>query len=250
MVHPARVKVKKSSHFNTYSVRGEPEAGEIVEAMADTVYERGMEPLASLLADIRACRHCADRFAATASAHAPRPVLRASASATVCVAGQAPGIRVHRSGRPFTDPSGVRLRAWMGVDEDTFYDTARIAILPMAFCFPGHTATRADLPPPKDCARLWRAPLFEALPAIRLVLLVGKAAQDWHLEGRDGMAERVRRWTDMPSPQSDAPCAVETVPLPHPSWRNNAWLKANPWFETETLPKLRAALSRHLPSPS
>jgi len=202
-----------------------------------------MTDLPALIDDIRACRHCADRFAATASAHAPNPVLRVSATAPVCIAGQAPGIRVHNSGVPFTDPSGVRLRAWMGVDEATFYDTARIAIAPMAFCFPGHTATRADLPPPKDCARLWRAPLFEALPAIRLILLVGKAAQDWHLGDRAGMAERVRGWTDAPLTQSD----VELIPLPHPSWRNNAWLKANPWFETETLPKLRASLSRHLP---
>lgn len=202
-----------------------------------------MTELPALLDRIRACRHCAERFAATASRHAPNPVVRVSATAPICIAGQAPGIRVHRSGVPFTDPSGVRLRAWMGVDEATFYDTARIAIAPMAFCFPGHTATRADLPPPKDCARLWREPLFEALPAIRLILLVGKAAQDWHLGGRAGMAERVRGWTDAPLTHS----AVELIPLPHPSWRNNAWLKANPWFETETLPKLRASLSRHLP---
>jgi len=205
------------------------------------------DALAPLVTRIRACRHCADRFARTASEHAPNPVLRVSETATVCIAGQAPGIRVHRSGTPFTDPSGVRLRAWMGVEEATFYDTARIAIVPMAFCFPGHTATRADLPPPRDCARLWRAPLFESLPAIRLILLVGKAAQDWHLDDRDGMAERVRRWTVSPLTQSNASCGVESIPLPHPSWRNNAWLKANPWFQTETLPRLRAALSRHLP---
>ena len=201
------------------------------------------EPLPALLDRIRACRHCAPRFAATVSAHAPRPVLRATATATVCVAGQAPGIRVHASGKPFTDPSGVRLRAWMGVDEATFYDTARIAILPMAFCFPGHDARRADLPPPKDCARLWREPLFAALPRLALVLLVGKATQDWHLGGREGMTERVRRSTDTPF----TGCGIEFIPLPHPSWRNNAWLKANPWFESDTLPKLREALSRHLP---
>ena len=201
--------------------------------------------LAPLLADIRACRHCADRFAATHSAHAPNPVLRVSATARICIAGQAPGIRVHHSGKPFTDPSGVRLRSWMGVDEATFYDTARIAIIPMAFCFPGHTAKRADLPPPPDCARLWRKPLFEVLPQFRLILLVGKAAQDWHLGDRAGMAERVRRWTDTPLTES----AIERVPLPHPSWRNNAWLKANPWFESETLLKLRAVLLPHLSSP-
>lgn len=203
--------------------------------------------LACLTDRIRACRHCADRFARTASAHAPNPVLRVSATARVCIAGQAPGIRVHRSGTPFTDPSGVRLRAWMGVDEALFYDASRIAIVPMAFCFPGHTATRADLPPPKDCARLWRAPLFEALPAIRLILLVGKAAQDWHLGDRESMADRVRRWTVSPLTQSDIASGPELIPLPHPSWRNNAWLKANPWFETETLPRLRDSLSRHLP---
>ncbi len=203
-----------------------------------------MSDLDTLTADIRACRHCADRFAATVSAHEPNPVLRVSSTATICIAGQAPGIRVHRSGTPFTDPSGVRLRAWMGVDEDVFYDAACIAIVPMAFCFPGHTATRADLPPPVDCARLWRQPLFQALPAIRLVLLVGKAAQDWHLGDRLGMTERVRRWTDAPGDAKD----TAYIPLPHPSWRNNAWLKANPWFETDTLPKLRTCLSLHLPS--
>jgi len=200
--------------------------------------------LAPLLSEIHACRHCAGRFAATHSAHTPNPVLRVSPTATICIAGQAPGIRVHRSGKPFTDPSGVRLRAWMAVDEETFYDVARIAIIPMAFCFPGHTAERADLPPPPDCARLWRERLFGTLPQFRLILLVGKAAQDWHLGDRAGMAERVRRWTDAPLTES----AVERVPLPHPSWRNNAWLKANTWFETETLPKLRAALSSRLPS--
>jgi len=206
-----------------------------------------MQSLDTLLADIRACRHCGDRFAATVSGHEPNPVIRASATARVCIAGQAPGIRVHHSGTPFTDPSGVRLRAWMGVDEAVFYDTERIAIVPMAFCFPGHTATRADLPPPKECARLWREPVFEALPALRLILLVGKAAQDWHLPDREAMAARVRRWTDTPLTQSDAGCGIDHIPLPHPSWRNNAWLKANPWFESETLPKLRACLSRHLP---
>ncbi len=200
--------------------------------------------LSALTNDIRACRHCADRFAATASGHEPRPVLRASVTATICIAGQAPGIRVHHSGMPFTDPSGDRLRLWMGVDEATFYDMSRIAILPMGFCFPGHTAKRADLPPPKDCARLWRKPLLDALPNIRLILAIGKAAQDWHIGGRDRLHDRVRAWTD----GEEVAGPVETIPLPHPSWRNNAWLKANSWFENDTLPKMRARLAQHLPS--
>lgn len=202
--------------------------------MADKLY--------TLLDDIRSCQHCVARFADTASAHAPNPVVRASATATICIAGQAPGIRVHNSGKPFTDPSGDRLRQWMGVDEAVFYDVSRIAIVPMGFCFPGHTATRADLPPPKDCARLWRIRLFEALPNIRLILAIGKAAQDWHIGGRERLHDRVRAWTDTDAPAN----GVEIIPLPHPSWRNNAWLKANSWFETETLPKMRARLAAHL----
>jgi uracil-DNA glycosylase len=134
----------------------------------------------------------------------------------------------------------------MGIDEDTFYDGARIAIVPMGFCFPGHTAKRADLPPPKDCARLWRVPLFDALPNVRLILAIGKAAQDWHIGGRMRLHERVRTWTENDG-ETDG---IEVIPLPHPSWRNNAWLKANSWFDTETLPRMRARLAAHLPPSS
>lgn len=189
--------------------------------------------LKALEADIAACRHCAVRFAATATAHAPRPVTRFSATARLLVAGQAPGARVHASGLPFDDRSGDRLRDWMGVDRATFYDRARIAIAPMAFCFPGYDSTGADLPPPPDCARLWRVRALAAMPQVELTLLVGGAAQNWAL-GRGTVTARVRAWRDAPD---------GLLPLPHPSWRNTAWLKKNPWFETDLLPALRARVA-------
>ena len=122
---------------------------------------------------IRACRHCADRFAATATAHRPRPVAWFAPGARVLVAAQAPGIRVHRSGRPFDDASGRRLRDWMGVDEATFWDTSRVAVVPMGFCFPGYDAKGADLPPPRDCARLWRAEAMDYVGDVPVTLLIG-----------------------------------------------------------------------------
>jgi len=146
-------------------------------------------------------------------------------------------IRVHESGVPFNDPSGERLRGWLDTPPEIFYDENRIAILPMAFCFPGHDARRGDLPPPPDCAKLWRERLFAELPQIELILLIGKAAQDWHLGDKAPMTQRVRDWTAHGSHGKRV-----QIPLPHPSWRNNSWLKQNPWFETETLPKMRAAL--------
>jgi uracil-DNA glycosylase len=184
-----------------------------------------------LLNRIRACSLCAERFARTATAHHPRPVLLGRASARLLIVGQAPGARVHASGRPFTDPSGDRLRDWMGIDEAAFYDENRVAILPMAFCFPGYDARGADLPPPAICARTWRAPLMAALGRVDLTLLVGGHAQKWHLGTRVGVTQTVRGWRDhLPG----------TIPLPHPSWRNTAWLKKNPWFAEELLPVLRA----------
>lgn len=186
-------------------------------------------------AEIAACTACAARFAATATAHAPRPVLRPSATARLLVAGQAPGARVHASGVPFDDPSGARLRDWMGLAPATFYDSARVAILPMAFCFPGYDARGADLPPPPLCARLWRAGLLALMPQVELTLLVGGHAQRWHLGTRAGVTEAVRAWrTHLP----------RFLPLPHPSWRNTAWLRKNPWFEAEVVPWLRAEVAR------
>jgi uracil-DNA glycosylase len=193
-----------------------------------------MTELDALGAEVAACRLCAARFAATATAHAPRPVVRLSATARVLVAGQAPGARVHASGLPFDDASGDRLRDWMGVDRATFYDASRIAILPMAFCFPGYDSRGADLPPPPLCARTWRARLLAAMPQIAFTLLVGAHAQRWALSGRAGLTDTVARWRDH---------LPHALPLPHPSWRNTAWLSCNPWFVAETVPALRARLA-------
>ncbi|MFO7921144.1 MAG: uracil-DNA glycosylase family protein [Nioella sp.] len=192
---------------------------------------------ARLASDIAACRLCAARFAATATAHAPRPVLWARPGARILVAGQAPGMKVHKSGKPFTDPSGDRLRDWMGVEAATFYDRDRIAILPMAFCFPGYDARGSDLPPPPVCARTWRQALLAHLPRIELTLLVGGHAMAWHLGGKASVTARVAGWRDH---------APAVFPLPHPSWRNTAWLKRNPWFEAELLPVLRARVKEVL----
>lgn len=190
----------------------------------------------TLLEDIVACRLCADRFKATHTAHEPRPVVRANPSARILIAGQAPGARVHASGLPFDDPSGDRLRDWMGVDRDTFYDTARIAIVPMAFCFPGYTPSGADLPPPSLCARKWRASVLATLPNVQLTLLVGGYAQKWHLK-TGSVTDTVAAWHTF---------APSVYPLPHPSWRNTAWLKRHPWFETDLVPHLRHHLAEVL----
>lgn len=194
------------------------------------------DPLASLLAEIRACRICEGHLP-----HGVRPVLRASMTAKICVVGQAPGIRVHNTGIPFNDPSGDRLREWMGIDRDTFYDESRTAIVPMGFCFPGYDASGADKPPRKECARHWRKRLFEALPSFPLTLVIGSHAQRWHLgqNAKANVSETVRAWRDH---------APRYIPLPHPSWRNNAWLKKNPWFAEDLLPYLRSRVRRLLSS--
>jgi uracil-DNA glycosylase len=187
------------------------------------------EGVAALEAEVRACRRCAERFAATRTAHAPRPVPWLSGHARVLLAGQAPGAQVHAKGRPFDDPSGDRLRAWLGVDRVAFYDRRRFAVLPMAFCFPGYDARGADLPPPPVCAAAWRARALAAMPQVRLTLLIGGYAQAWRL-GRGPVTATVAAWRDAPA---------DVLPLPHPSWRNTGWLKRNPWFEAELVPALR-----------
>jgi uracil-DNA glycosylase len=187
--------------------------------------------MSALAAEIAACRLCAPRFAATATGHAPRPVAWFRPGARILIAGQAPGMRVHLAGRPFADPSGDRLRDWMGVDGATFYDRDRIAIVPMAFCFPGYDARGADLPPPPVCAATWRARVMAALGPVALTLLVGGHAQGWHLGRGPGVTARVAGWRDH---------APAVFPLPHPSWRNTAWLQRNPWFAAELVPALRA----------
>lgn len=199
---------------------------------------------------LRACRLCreAPRYGA-ALPHEPRPILQGSATARLCIASQAPGNRAHLAGRSFMDPSGVRLRGWLGLDEATFYDPARVAIVPMASCFPGYDANGGDLPPRRECAETWRAPLFAALPALDLVLLIGQYAQAWHLgdEARGGgLTGTVRRWREILAD----PRRPRILPLPHPSWRNNGWLKRNPWFEAELLPVLRAQVGKLVGGPT
>ncbi|MCG8507858.1 MAG: uracil-DNA glycosylase family protein [Rhodospirillales bacterium] len=177
-----------------------------------------------LLAQARACRICEDLPLG------PRPLLQADARARILVAGQAPGRRAHEKGVPFDDPSGDRLRTWMGVGREAFYDPAKIAILPMGFCFPG-TGSGGDLPPRPECAPAWRESLLAAMPDIALTLVIGRYALDWHLPDYSGtVTDAVRNW------RSAWP---RLLPLPHPSPRNNRWLKKNPWFEDEILPVLQ-----------
>jgi len=183
--------------------------------------------ISALLARIRICEFCADLMP-----HDPRPVVRASATARLCIAGQAPGARVQASGIPFDDPSGERLRDWLGITREVFYDDSRLALIPMGFCFPGHDAKGGDLPPLKQCAARWRDELMAALPQFELVLLVGGYAQKWHLgkARKKTLTETVRAFEEY---------LPHFLPLPHPSWRNTGWLKKNPWFEADVLPVLR-----------
>ena len=193
--------------------------------------------LAPLLKDIRRCRFCVDAPDRNPLPHDPRPVLKASRKARLAIFGQAPGNLVHQTGVPFNDPSGDRLREWMGLSRDDFYDPKKLVIIPMGFCFPGYDAKGGDLPPRKECARAWRAPLMEALPNIETAILVGGYAQKWHLQegAKKSLTETVEAWRDF---------APRFFPTPHPSWRNNAWLKKNPWFEDDVLPALRRRVAR------
>jgi uracil-DNA glycosylase len=195
--------------------------------------------LARLVAEIGGCRVCREAPRGIPLPHEPRPVLRASATARLCISSQAPGVRVHASGTPFTDPSGERLRAWLQLTPEEFYDQRRIAIVPMGFCFPGHDAAGGDLPPRRECAHTWHERLFAAMPQLELILAVGSYAQRWHIGGpAAGMTATVKRWRQL----LDAEERPRRVALPHPSWRNNAWLTANPWFERELLPALRGEI--------
>ncbi len=180
-----------------------------------------------LLAEIRKCRICAGHLP-----HAPRPVLAATTQARIMIAGHAPGIRVHRSGVPWDDPSGDRLRDWLGVGRDSFYDPTRFAIIPMGFCYPGTVKGSGDLPPRPECAETWHRRLMQTLPQVEFTIVLGRYAQEWHLDkGRKRtLTETVAGWNDyMP----------RYLPLPHPSGRNNGWLARNPWFGSEVIPALR-----------
>jgi len=200
--------------------------------------------LERLATRIRACRICVEKPDGKPLPHEPRPVFRISETARLAIVSQAPGVRVHTSGVPFTDASGDRLRDWMGVSHAEFYDTARVAIIPMGFCFPGHDGKGGDLPPRRECARQWRAPLFAELPQLELVVIPGQYGQRWHLraDASSSLTETVRDWRRIAA-RAGSPVHI---PLPHPSWRNNGWLRANPWFERELLPFLKYEVRRIL----
>ena len=207
-----------------------------------TVFEN--DDLMQLVNKINKCNECIVKPKGSKLPHLPKPVLRVSKSAKLCICGQAPGTRVHKSGIPFTDPSGDRLRSWLGLAPELFYDTEKVSIIPMGFCFPGLDEKGADLPPRKECAPLWRDRLFNLLPNIKLILLVGHYAQKWHLREKckKNLTETVRAWKEY----KNANQGVEYIPLPHPSWRNNAWLMKNNWFEEEIIPYLRARIRKLL----
>ena len=182
--------------------------------------------LDALLADIRACRLCEAQLPL-----GPRPVLRASGTSRLLIVGQAPGTKVHASGIPWDDASGKRLREWLEMDVDTFYDASRIAIVPMGFCYPGKSGS-GDAPPRPECRATWHPRLLPMLGQVRLMLLIGQYAQNYFLGERRKatLTDTVRTWRDyMP----------EYLPLPHPSPRNIGWFKANPWFEHDVVPALR-----------
>ncbi|HET6535712.1 MAG TPA: uracil-DNA glycosylase family protein [Sphingomicrobium sp.] len=185
----------------------------------------------SLIADVRSCTACADALPL-----GPRPVFQISQCATLLIASQAPGTKVHASGIPFSDPSGDRLREWTGLSLEQFHDADKVAILPMGLCYPGRVPNGGDAPPRPECAPLWRDRLLAAMPALRLILLVGTYAQT-HALGPGTMTQRVRGFRDY---------LPRYFPLPHPSWRSRIWAESNPWFEAEVLPALCEAVARAL----
>lgn len=187
-------------------------------------------PMEDLLTEIRACEHCVEHLPLGSN-----PVVRASSSARLLIIGQAPGTRVHKTGIPWNDPSGNRLRQWLNLDSEQFYDESHIAIMPMGFCYPGKGKS-GDLPPRKECAPLWHARLLDRMPDLQLTLLIGQYAQGYYLEDNyKTLTERVRHWAE---------CPDGVIPLPHPSPRNQIWLKRNPWFEEDVVPMLQQRVAR------
>jgi len=185
-----------------------------------------------LLDSVRECRLCEASLPM-----GPRPVLQLDPRARILIAGQAPGLRVHETGIPFDDPSGDRLREWLGISRDVFYDAKQVAILPMGFCYPG-TGKSGDLPPRPECAEAWRYQLLQQIPQVELTLVIGQYAQKWHLPNmKKNLTETVRAWKDY---------GDGVMPLPHPSPRNNIWLKKNPWFSESLLPELKKAAKHAL----
>ncbi|MEM8551269.1 MAG: uracil-DNA glycosylase family protein [Pseudomonadota bacterium] len=200
--------------------------------------------LDALLGAIGSCTLCRDKPQGVPLPHVPRPIFQIAATARVAICSQAPGNRAHVAGKPFYDPSGMRLRAWMGLDETAFYDRSRVAIIPMGFCFPGYDKHGGDLPPRKECRAAWHDDLFSVMPQIDLFLCIGKYSLNYHLPHtrKQSLTQTVRDWRGILA--LTAPRAV--MALPHPSWRNNAWLAKNPWFEAEVLPELRARVAAAL----
>nr|WP_281501535.1 uracil-DNA glycosylase family protein [Kordiimonas laminariae] len=190
--------------------------------------ESFVQALETLVEQVKGCRLCASCFE-----HEPRPVLQVHPKASILIAGQAPGRKVHETGVPFDDASGDRLRLWLGLSKEEFYNPELVAILPMGFCFPG-TGKSGDLPPRPECAKAWRSDLMAFLPNLKVKLLVGQYALNWHMKGqvRKNLTETVKAWRDF---QADG-----YFPMPHPSPRNNIWLSKNQWFEAEVVPELQA----------
>jgi uracil-DNA glycosylase len=207
--------------------------------MVVNLQEKGLETFRQ---EIKSCRLCRDNPTGVQLPHEPNPVVRLSNTARICIAGQAPGIRVHESSLPFNDPSGDRLRQWMGIDRELFYDERQIAIVPMGFCFPGWDAKGGDLPPRKECKEQWHDQLFALMPQIELVLVIGQYAQRYHMNElrKKTLTETVRNAVEI-FQNSQKP---QLLPLPHPSWRNSGWLKRNPWFEEQVLPLLKNEVTR------
>ena len=206
--------------------------------------DAAMADIADLRARIAKCRKCIEAPIRGPLPHQPRPVVILSRSAKVRIIGQAPGTRVHASGKPFTDPSGDRLREWMGIDEETFYDPDKLAITPMGFCFPGLDAKGGDLPPRKECAASWQEEVTNAMPQVKLVLLIGLYAQKHYLgkAASRTLTETVSNWQAILESSSDP----AFLPLPHPSWRNNAWIKKNPFFSNALIPELRKLIQLYM----
>ncbi len=222
--------------------RMDGEGGSGFLAAMDGRLEGGAEEFEAVAARLRGCRVCRDApLHGAPLPHEPRPIIQGSARARVCIASQAPGNRANISGRPFDDPSGVRLKGWLGLDDARFYDPGRVAIVPMGHCFPGYDRHGGDIPPRPECAPTWREPIFAALPRLELILVIGLYAQAWHLgRNRLGLSETVARWREIFGEERHP----RVLPLPHPSWRNSGWLKRHPWFEVELLPVLRAEVAR------
>ena len=189
------------------------------------------QSLAKLLADVRACDICAKDLPL-----APRPTLAAATQSKILIIGQAPGTRVHATGIPWNDPSGERLRGWLGVEPDDFYDVTKFAIIPMGFCYPGRLPRGGDAPPRRECAPAWHEKLLAALPNIELTVLIGMYAQNYYLQARRRtLTETVTNWREF---------APAIIPTPHPSWRTTAWQKKHPWFEAELVPELQRRVAQ------